>query len=93
MIVHNYAPGIGETDAQLLSDRWYACHNRAIGVTITAMGVSPVVAQWALAELVPEPLLSGVLAPPGPVRSVLDNENHRRSFRAVCLCPGGSTDR
>jgi hypothetical protein len=28
-------------------------HNRAIGVSTTAMGVSPVVAQWALADLCP----------------------------------------
>ena len=51
--VHNYAPDIGETDAQLLGDGWYACHNRAIGVSTTAMGVSPVVAQLALADLCP----------------------------------------
>lgn len=51
--VRSHAPGIGETDAQLLSDGWYACHNRAVGASITAMGVSPVVAQWALADLCP----------------------------------------
>ena len=51
--VHNNAPGIGEDDGHLLSDGWYACHNRAIGVSTTAMGASPVVAQWALADLCP----------------------------------------
>jgi hypothetical protein len=51
--VHDNAADVGETEAQLLSDGWYACHNRDIGVSTTAMGVSPVVAQWALADLCP----------------------------------------
>lgn len=51
--VRSHAPNVGETDAQLLSDGQYACHNRAIGISTTAMGVSPVVAQWALADLCP----------------------------------------
>jgi hypothetical protein len=51
--VHDNVPPTGETDAQLLSDGWYACHNQAIGVDITAMGVKPLVAQLALAELCP----------------------------------------
>ena len=42
---------------------WYACHNRAIGISTTAMGVSSVVAQWALADLCPNGCSQGCLHP------------------------------
>jgi hypothetical protein len=61
--VHQNAPDIGETDAQLLGDGWYACHNRAMGLSITALGVSPVVAQWAIADLCPNGCPQGCLHP------------------------------
>jgi len=57
--VHSNVPNTGETDAQLLSDGWYSCHNRAIGVSPTAMGVLPAVAQWALIDLCPNGCAQG----------------------------------
>ena len=65
--VQRYLPGYGDpkaasmTDAELVGEGWYACHNHAIGLNLDQVGTNPVIATYALLDLCPNGCAQGCL--------------------------------
>ncbi|MCB0055661.1 MAG: hypothetical protein KDE45_01500 [Caldilineaceae bacterium] len=63
--MHQWAAGINEDDAHLLSDGWYACHLKATGINTDAAGIDPAISFYASRDLCPNGC-----PPPGGCRGI-----------------------